>query len=63
MRKGFDGLSALVEHQMKGDPLSGDLYLFVNRDPSAGEGVAVGRDRAVCLQQAAGGGSVCLLVA
>jgi transposase len=32
MRKGFDGLSALVEHQLKRDPLSGDLYLFVNRD-------------------------------
>lgn len=31
MRKGFDGLSALVEHQLKRDPLSGDLYLFVNR--------------------------------
>jgi transposase len=32
MRKGFDGLSALVEHQLKRDPMSGDLYLFVNRD-------------------------------
>lgn len=32
MRKGFDGLSALVGEQLKRDPLSGDLYLFVSRD-------------------------------
>lgn len=31
MRKGFEGLSALVRLVMRGDPLSGDLYLFVNR--------------------------------
>jgi transposase len=31
MRKGFEGLSALVRLGMQHDPLSGDLYLFVNR--------------------------------
>lgn len=31
MRKGFEGLSALVRLGMNFDPLSGDLYLFVNR--------------------------------
>ena len=31
MRKGFDGLSGLVAHAMGGDPLSGDVFLFVNR--------------------------------
>jgi transposase len=31
MRKGFEGLSALVRLGMNHDPLSGDLYLFVNR--------------------------------
>ncbi len=31
MRKGYDGLSALVTLGLKRDPLSGDLYLFVNR--------------------------------
>jgi transposase len=31
MRKGFDGLSALVAQGLGRDPLSGDLYLFVNR--------------------------------
>ena len=30
LRKGFDGLYALVVHEMKRDPLKGDLYLFVN---------------------------------
>jgi len=32
MRKGFDGLSALVTRGLGRDPLSGDLFLFVNRD-------------------------------
>jgi transposase len=32
MRKGFEGLSALVREQLHGDPLSGDLYLFTNRE-------------------------------
>jgi transposase len=31
MRKGFEGLSALVRLGMNNDPLSGDLFLFVNR--------------------------------
>jgi transposase len=31
LRKGFDGLSALVRAQLKQDPLSGDCYLFTNR--------------------------------
>lgn len=32
MRKGFDGLSALVQQGMSRDPLSGDVYLFVARN-------------------------------
>lgn len=32
MRKGFDGLHALVREGMGRDPLSGDLYLFVSRN-------------------------------
>ena len=31
MRKGFEGLSALVREGLGRDPLSGDLFLFVNR--------------------------------
>ena len=31
MRKGFDGLSGLVSDMLKQDPLSGALFLFVNR--------------------------------
>lgn len=31
MRKGFDGLSALVTQELSRDPLSGDLYVFTNR--------------------------------
>lgn len=31
MRKGFDGLSGLVRASMGGDPLSGDVFIFVNR--------------------------------
>jgi transposase len=32
MRKGFDGLSALVTHGLERDPLSGDAFIFVSRD-------------------------------
>lgn len=31
MRKGFDGLSGLVRNNMGRNPLSGDVYLFINR--------------------------------
>lgn len=31
MRKGFDGLEALVRHVIQADPLSGHLFLFCNR--------------------------------
>jgi transposase len=31
MRKGFEGLSALVRQELGRSPLSGDLFLFVNR--------------------------------
>ena len=31
LRKGFDGLSGLVTGELGRDPLSGDLFLFVNR--------------------------------
>jgi len=31
MRKGFDGLSAIVSGDLDRDPLSGDLFVFVNR--------------------------------
>jgi transposase len=32
LRRGFDGLSALVREAMGRDELSGDLYLFVSRN-------------------------------
>jgi transposase len=31
LRKGFEGLSGLVRHQLKEDPLSGHLFVFANR--------------------------------
>ncbi len=31
MRKGFNGLYALVRNQIKKDPLSGDVFVFINR--------------------------------
>ena len=31
LRKGYNGLYALVEQQLQCDPLSGDMFLFVNR--------------------------------
>lgn len=32
LRKGYDGLYALVRNDMRRDPLCGDLFLFVNRN-------------------------------
>ena len=32
LRKGFDGLSALVTQDLERDPLAGDVFLFVSRD-------------------------------
>lgn len=31
MRKGFDGLSGLVRNELGQDPLSGDVFIFINR--------------------------------
>jgi len=31
MRKSFDGLAALAKHQLEEDPLSGHLFVFINR--------------------------------
>ena len=31
MRKGYDGLSGIVMTKVKGDPLSGHLFVFCNR--------------------------------
>lgn len=31
MRRSFDGLSGMVKHQLKEDPLSGQLFVFINR--------------------------------
>ena len=31
MRKSFNGLSALVKHQLQHNPLSGQYFVFVNR--------------------------------
>ena len=32
MRKGFDGLGAIVSERLERDPLNGDVYLFLSRD-------------------------------
>ena len=32
MRKGFDGLCALVTQGLHPDPLNGDVFIFVSRD-------------------------------
>jgi transposase len=31
MRKGFNGLSGLVRNELNTDPLSGDVFIFINR--------------------------------
>lgn len=34
LRKSFDGLSDLVRHKLREDPLSGHLFIFANRQRS-----------------------------
>lgn len=31
MRKGFDGLSGVVRNYLKKDPVSGDIFIFLNK--------------------------------
>ena len=31
MRKGFDGLSGIVRNALQKDPLTGDIFVFINR--------------------------------
>lgn len=31
MRRGFDGLAGIVRNHLDADPLSGDVFVFVNR--------------------------------
>ncbi len=60
MRKGFDGLFALVENVIEQDPFSGHLFVFRNRRPGTdrrlvvAEGAMVGSRRAGDLLQAIG---------
>ena len=39
MRKSFSGLVALVQNALREDPLSGSLYLFINRRGTILKGV------------------------
>ena len=39
MRKSFDGLIALVQNAIEEDPLSGSLYVFINRRRTYVKGV------------------------
>ncbi|GJM64331.1 IS66 family insertion sequence element accessory protein TnpB [Persicobacter diffluens] len=31
MRKGFDGLSGLVENELERDPTNGEIFIFINK--------------------------------
>ena len=72
MRKGFEGLWALVTHQMGRDVLAGDLFLFLGRDCRRakvlffdGTGLCLlhkrlERGRFACLWRARQGGTISL---
>ncbi len=50
LRKGFDGLVALVHQQLQQDPLSGDCYLFVSRSRRSAK-VLVWDGTGLCIYQ------------
>ena len=52
MRKGMDGLAALVEEQLRRDPFSGHLFVFPRQTGVDPEGVVLGRERTVPVHQA-----------
>jgi transposase len=54
MRKGFDGLSGLVLSEMNGNPLSGDVFIFVNRRKQSNEVAGVGPEWFCAVVQTAG---------
>lgn len=63
LRKGYNGLYALVENEMSLDPLSGELF-FVRQPPTKQlQGVAVGRHWALHLDEAARARSLCQALA
>lgn len=31
MRKSFDGLSGIIQNNLQGNPMSGDLFIFINK--------------------------------
>ena len=53
LRKGYDGLYGLVQTGLKRDPLSGELFLFVNESRKLCKVLRLGRHRAVHLPEAA----------
>jgi transposase len=59
MRKGHDGLSAIVREGLGRDPLSGDLYLFVSRNRIRAK-VLLWDGRFACLWRAQAGEALTL---
>ena len=53
LRKGFEGLSDLVQHRFRQDPLSGHLFVFANR---AGTRIKCIRDGNTVWAERTGGG-------
>jgi len=56
MRKGFDGLAALVQQHLGQDAFSGQLFAIPRQAWRSGESVELGRSRSVSLCQADGKG-------
>jgi IS66 Orf2 like protein len=58
MRKGYDGLAALVQQVLQGDPFCGHSVFVSIQKSRPVEAVVVGRQRAVSVCQAAGAGTI-----
>ena len=62
MRKGFDGLAALVQEKLRHDPFGGQIFVFRGRRGRADQGAVVAQPGAMPVCLAAGAGSLRLAV-
>ena len=60
MRRSFDGLYALTRQELGEDPMSGSLFVFINRRATQMKVPVLGSHGILCVGQASGAGALCV---